>query len=327
VRNIREAGSLVIGKTNLHPWAFGVTGENPHFGDALNPRDPKRVAGGSSGGSAIAVATRMCAWAIGTDTGGSIRIPASLCGVVGFKPTFGSLSVDGVLPLSRSLDTVGALAPSVAVAAAAFDAMSGRPSEVADAARGFSDLRLATPARWVDGLDEETGRTWRAVASGLPELELPDRATGSQAALTVLYAEGASLHRNWIERYSDRYPADVLAKLRRGLLIAEAEYEDAVKTCARFREDMEAAMSGWDALLLPATACVAPLLGQAGDLTEPLTRFTRPFNATGQPVAVVPAPDSLLPVGVQVIGHVGEDTALLRVAAAVERVWRTRAPA
>src|SRR6185369_11424621 len=129
--------------------------------------------------------------------------------------------------------------------------------------------------------DEETGRAWRAVASGLPELELPDRATGSQAALTVLYAEGASLHRNWIERYSDRYPADVLAKLRRGLLIAEAEYEDAVKTCARFREDMEAAMSGWDALLLPATACVAPLLGQAGDLTEPLTRFTRPFNATG----------------------------------------------
>jgi aspartyl-tRNA(Asn)/glutamyl-tRNA(Gln) amidotransferase subunit A len=233
--------------------------------------------------------------------------------------------MDGVVQLSRSLDTVGALAPTVAAAAGAYDAMSGAAAKAAADARDFSELRLAVPAGWVEGLDEETGRAWSNVASGLPAIELPARATGSQAALTVLYAEGAALHREWMDRYGERYPADVLAKLRQGLLISEAEYREALATCAGFREDMAAAMSGYDALLLPATACTAPLAGQAGDMTEPLTRFTRPFNATGQPVVVVPAPDCRLPVGIQVVGRVGDDAALLAVARAVEHAWRSRA--
>ena len=323
VRNLRARGCMVIGKTNLHAWAFGATSENPDFGDVRNPRDEARVAGGSSGGSAVAVATGMCAWAIGTDTGGSNRTPASLCGVVGFKPTFGALSTEGVLPLAPSLDTVGPIAPDVATAAQAFEAMSGRALTLDAGAADVRELALAVPAGWVQGLDDETRRVWGTVASGLPEIDFPARARGAEPALTVLYAEAGAVHRQWIDRYSDRYPPDVLAKLRDGLSVTEGEYRDALDACRRFREDVEEAMSGWDAVLLPATACVAPLLGQTANVTEPLTRFTRPFNASGQPVIVVPAPGSRLPVGVQIVGHADRDAALVRVAAAVEHAWKS----
>src|SRR5579875_1470515 len=126
IRQIRRYGCVVVGKTNLHEWAFGSSSKNPHYGDVRNPYDPDRVSGGSSGGSAVAVATGMCDWAIGSDTGGSIRIPASLCGVVGLKPTFGMVSVENTIPLSQSLDTLGPLAPNVAAAARALEMMSGQ---------------------------------------------------------------------------------------------------------------------------------------------------------------------------------------------------------
>lgn len=318
---IREHGCVVIGKANLHPWSLGVTGENSFYGDACHPADPRRVAGGSSSGSAIAVATGMCAWAIGTDTGGSIRIPASLCGVVGFKPTFGALSTDGVVPVARSLDTVGALAPSVAAAAAGFAMMGGR-CDLADAfdeAPELGDLAVAVPAGWVEGLDEETAKAWRRVSEGLPEIELPPRAQGSDAALTVLFAEAAALHRERMERDPGSYPADMVDRMRERPPISPAEHQQALDDCRRFGAAVEAAMAGWDALLLPATACVAPPRGRAAEVVEPLTRFTRPFNATGQPVAVLPVPGARLPVGAQIVGHAGRDAALLRVAAAVER--------
>src|SRR5579864_9265613 len=135
VARLRRQGCVFVGKTNLHEFAYGVTSANPHYGAVLNPRDPSRVAGGSSGGSAVAVATGMCDWAIGTDTGGSIRIPASLCGVVGFKPTRGLLSTEGVLPLSESLDTVGPLARDVRTAARALEILSGAPLSLVEQLR------------------------------------------------------------------------------------------------------------------------------------------------------------------------------------------------
>src|SRR5581483_10509754 len=124
VRRVREHGAVVVGKTNLHEFAYGVTSVNPHYGAVLNPHDTERVAGGSSGGSAVAVATGMCDWALGSDTGGSIRIPAAFCGVVGLKPTIGTIDTETVVPLSRTLDTLGPLAPDVATAAVALEAMS-----------------------------------------------------------------------------------------------------------------------------------------------------------------------------------------------------------
>jgi aspartyl-tRNA(Asn)/glutamyl-tRNA(Gln) amidotransferase subunit A len=323
VRNLRRHRCVVVGKTNLHPWGYGATSENADYGDVRNPHDSTRVAGGSSGGSAVAVATGMSAWAIGTDTGGSIRIPASLCGVVGFKPTFGALSTEGVLPLAPSLDTVGPLAPDVASAAQAFEAMSGRSPAVDAVGVDWRELALAVPAGWVEGLDAETGDAWKSVASALPEIVFPERVPPARAALTVLHAEAAAVHREWIDAYGERYPPDVLEKLRQGLSITKGEYRDALEACRRFREEVEEAMSGWDAVLLPATACIAPRLGRTANVTEPLTRFTRPFNASGQPVVVIPVPGCRPPVGIQIVGHVDQDAALLRVAAAVERAWNS----
>src|SRR5438552_3520862 len=156
VRKLKEAGAVIVGKTNLHEFAYGVTNINPHYGTARNPHDPGRVAGGSSGGSAVAVAAEMCDWAIGSDTGGSIRIPASLCGVAGFKPAFGSIDIRGVVPLSWSLDTLGPIAPDVTRAARAFSVMSGEPIDLS----GLERPRLAIPRDWVIDLDEATQRAW-----------------------------------------------------------------------------------------------------------------------------------------------------------------------
>src|SRR5579859_2707428 len=158
IGEIRRHGCVVVGKTNLHEWAFGITSNNPHYGAVRNPRDESRIPGGSSGGSAAAVVAGMCDWAVGSDTGGSIRIPAGLCGCVGFKPTIGMISTEGVVPLSRSLDTIGPLAPEVRAAAAAVEMMSGLDGIVPKRLRG--GYRLAVPQGWFEDLDEETRAAW-----------------------------------------------------------------------------------------------------------------------------------------------------------------------
>src|SRR5438034_2257037 len=167
VKRLRNAGCVVIGKTNLHEWAFGVTSSNPHFGTVRNPHDRERIPGGSSGGSAVAVAAGMCDWAVGSDTGGSIRIPAALCGVVGFKPTIGTIDMEGVVRLSRSLDTLGPLAPDVRTAALALEMMSGLSGLVPDRARPLRELRVATAKGWADDLDQVNATAWQRVAAGL----------------------------------------------------------------------------------------------------------------------------------------------------------------
>ena len=196
VRRLRAHGCVMIGKTNLHEWAFGVTSQNPHHGGVRNPRARDRVPGGSSGGSAVAVAAGLCDWAIGSDTGGSIRIPASFCGVVGIKPTVGSVDVEGVIPLSRTLDTLGPLAPDVSTAARALEMMSGLPGLVPERVRPLSELRIAAAAGWAEGLAPEAAAAWEPVASGLPEVRLPDRRRMGGAGLTILLAEAAAYHRH-----------------------------------------------------------------------------------------------------------------------------------
>src|SRR5213080_1399720 len=152
IKRLRRAGCAIVGKANLHEFAYGVTSINPHYGTVRNPHDPARVAGGSSGGSAVAVATGMCDWAIGSDTGGSIRIPASLCGVAGLKPAFGSIDVAGVIPLSRSLDTLGPIAPDIATTAHAYTVMSGEEVSL----EGLTKPRLGVPRGWVAEIDPPT---------------------------------------------------------------------------------------------------------------------------------------------------------------------------
>lgn len=315
VQRLRRQGCVVVGKANLHEFAYGVTNINPHYGAARNPRDPSRITGGSSGGSAAAVAAGMCDWAIGSDTGGSIRIPASLCGVAGFKPTFGSIDMDGVIPLSRSLDTLGPIAPDITTAARAYTMMSGEAVSLDDLERP----RLAVPAGWVRDLDEPTAHAWDSVSKGLPEIEFVDHERLFKVGLTILLVEAATYHRKQVNEHPEKYGADVLAHLQRGLAILAVDYDEAMRERPRLEESAIRAMEEIDALILPATAMVAPPIDAGSEVREPLSRFTRPFNTTQQPVAVLPLPVDGLPVGIQVVGR--SNAGALRAARWLERDW------
>jgi aspartyl-tRNA(Asn)/glutamyl-tRNA(Gln) amidotransferase subunit A len=320
IGEIRRYGCVVVGKTNLHEWAFGITNNNPHYGPARNPRDPDRIPGGSSGGSAVAVVAGMCDWAVGSDTGGSIRIPASLCGCAGFKPTLGMISTEGVFPLSRSLDTVGSLAPDVRSAARAVEMMSGLSGMVPGDLRG--GYRLAVPQGWFEDLDDETRAAWDRVSAGLEEIDFPSFAELGKPGITILNAEAAQLHRQRLAEHSDKFGKDVLANLQRGLEVKATDYLVALEEREMLSEEVEEAMAGLDAILVPATPRVAPRIEESDEVRPLMTRFTRPFNVTGQPIMTLPAPVSGLPVGIQVIGHYGEDARVAEIAAWLEETWK-----
>ena len=316
---LRSAGCLVIGKTNLHEWALGPTSANRHFGSVRNPADPSRFAGGSSGGSAVAVAMRMCDWAVGTDTGGSIRIPAGLCGVVGFKPTFGSIDTRGMVPASQSLDTIGPLAASVEAALRAQEMLTGQHQDYSEPP-AWKELRVAIPRGWVSELDDATAAAWARVSKGIPEIEFPSRDAFASVILPIMQGEASANHQLRLARHRDTYGTDVLAFIEAGLSVTAVSYLEAKRAQLRLTDEFEVAMLDVDAILLPTTARVAPGLDEGDSVREPLTRFTRPTNLTGHPAFSVPLPDaSPLPIGIQVVGHRGGDRALGRVALALER--------
>ncbi|MDE2573507.1 MAG: amidase [bacterium] len=323
IRKIRARGGVMVGKVNLHEFAYGLTSINPHYGTVHNPKAPGRVAGGSSGGSAAAVAADMCDWAVGTDTGGSIRNPAAMCGVVGFKPTLGSVSTEGVLPLSKTLDTIGPLAHSVLQAAEALAMMSDLEGLVPATPRPLQSLKLAVPPpEWLGELDPETAEQWRRVTQGLPAIALPDRLRMANISLTIMYREAYEYHKAWIAEDPSRYGADVLATLKRGIDVTQADYDRAREDQLTVRQEIGEAMRGVDALLTPASGIVPPPVSASSlEMREPLSRFTRPFNVTGQPVYALPIPKPGLPVGIQVVGHFGRDAELVPVAWALERAW------
>jgi aspartyl-tRNA(Asn)/glutamyl-tRNA(Gln) amidotransferase subunit A len=316
IKRLRSFGCVMVGKANLHEFAYGVTSVNPHYGAVLNPHDTSRVAGGSSGGSAAAVAAGMCDWSVGSDTGGSIRIPSSLCGVAGFKPRFGSIGIGGVIPLAPSLDTLGPIALDVATVARAYTMMSGEEVSLEE----LGEPRLAVPAGWVRDLDEQTGAAWKSVSVGIPEIDFGDRETLHQTGLTILLYEAAQYHRKWATEMPEKYGADVLRLIRLGFDVSEADYRRALTARAELAGEALRRMEGVDALVLPTTAIVAPPIDAGHEVREPLSRFTRPFNTTHQPVAVLPAPVDGLPVGIQVAGSTNAGT--LRAAAWLERSWR-----
>lgn len=319
VKCLRRGGHYVIGKANLHEFALGATSENPHHGPVLNPVDSTRVAGGSSGGSASAVALGLCDWAIGTDTGGSIRIPAALCGVVGFKPTVGTVDTDGVFPVSPTLDTVGPMALDVSTVTQAFADMTSHAVSESPGC-SFKSLRMGFPAGWGQDLHPLVQRAWDAAIAELLPVSLPPIDRLRSVGEIIVGYEAARVHEQWLEQCPELYGPDVLSFLRKGSRIAQVTYSNAVAQIPTLRADVEQAMEGLDAILAPATRIVAPLLG-APYRPADLTAYTRPFSTTGHPAIVLPLPGYRFPVGVQIIGHFGQDSRLLEVAHAVEETW------
>jgi len=336
VTKLREAGAVSLGKTGLHELAYGITSENPHFGAIHNPWDLAHMPGGSSGGSAAAVAAGILPFATGTDTGGSIRVPASFCGVVGLKPTFGRVDARGVLPLSFSLDHVGPLTSSVRDAAIAFQAMVDDPTGyVPPAGPDLSGLRIGWPKKFfMERVDPEVEAAVRAafqtaagVGARIIEIEVPDMEALRAAAATCLLVEAASSLRAYLDRRAE-FGADVLALLDQGKAIPGVKYIDAQRTRRRVGRQFARLFEQVDCIFTPTTPITAPKIGQAKvkicEATEEVraaaTRFTRGMNAMGLPAISIPCGFSKggLPIGLQIIAAAKQEDLLLHAAAAME---------
>jgi aspartyl-tRNA(Asn)/glutamyl-tRNA(Gln) amidotransferase subunit A len=293
VTRLEEAGYVNVGKTNLHEFAYGVTSQNPHYGTVPNPRAPGRTAGGSSGGSAAALAAALADVALGTDSGGSIRIPAACCGVVGFKPTFGLVSLDGVFPLAPTFDHAGPMARSVADCVRAMEALV--PGfEVPDVA----GLRVASA--W--GVSEALGE-----AIDFPFPEDVGRA---------FMREVADVHRDLFAEHADAYGSNVRTKIERCLTVADAEYEAANARRLEYRERCEDALDGFDLLLVP-TLSIEPPRADVDELAvrAAMIRFTFPFNCLGWPALSMPLGSG----SIQIVGRPGDDGLVLAAGLPLER--------
>lgn len=336
VARLKNAGAVIIGKTALHEWAYGVTNNNPHFGPTRNPHDPERIPGGSSGGSAVAVATGMGFASIGSDTGGSVRIPASLCGVVGLKPTFGLVPVRGVVPLAPSFDHVGPLTRSVEDAAILFEVLSGK--RLGDFQRDVRGLRVGIPEKFfydrlepdVEAAVREALRLLEARGAKLKTLEVPLVSELIPAAITVQLREAVRSHRRYRDRRSE-YGDAVRVLLERGETVKASEERAARRVCSRFTRELAALLRQIDVLVTPTTPATAPRIGQetveiAGqpeDIRPCLTRLVRPFNVAGVPAISVPCgcDRRSLPIGSQIAGPRRGEALVLRTALAVERSY------
>ena len=333
VKRLKDAGAVILGKTAMHEWAYGVTNNNPHYGPTRNPHDPERIPGGSSGGSTVAVATGMGFASIGTDTGGSIRIPASLCGVVGLKPTFGLVPVRHVIPLAASYDHVGPLARSVEDAATLFQTMAGK--RLPDFRQGASGLRVGVPENFfydrlepdVENAVREAVRRLEQRGARLKKVEVALVREVIPAAITVQLREAVRSHLPYRDRRSE-YGDAVRALLERGETVKASEERAARGVCARFTRELAALFRQVDVLVTPTTPATAPRIGQdsieiAGqqeDVRPCLTRLVRPFNVAGVPALSLPFDHDRrgLPIGVQVVGPRRGEAMVLRVGLALE---------
>lgn len=333
VTRLRAAGAVILGKTNLHEFAFGTTSEDSAFGAVRNPLDLARMAGGSSGGSAAAVATGIGLGSVGTDTGGSIRIPAALCGLVGLKPSFGEVPVGGVVPLCPTFDHTGPIARSVDDAAVMWSVMSGRDRTAGrDGVRG---LTLGVPSEYFFDLLEDTVRASfqaaidRLAARGahIRQVSIPHAASTPQVYLPIVFRESWAWHGTFIETSPERYTDAVRTRLEMGRAVGLEEYERALEAREGLTTEVDAALNGIDALALPAMPVTAPELGTTqiafGDETVPvravMLRLTQLFDITGHPAITVPlAADGRLPCGFQLVGRRSRTADLLASARAVE---------
>jgi len=318
ITRLREAGAIIIGKTNLHEFAFGTTSDETAFGPIRHPLDESRSAGGSSGGSAVAIATGMAWGALGTDTGGSIRIPSAVCGLVGLKPALGEVSTAGVVPLSGTLDHVGPMARSVADTALMHHVLTGTASA---ASTRTGPLTLGVPSPYFcDVLDADvtaalTRLREALIAAGhrVVDVTIDDAAWTPHVYLHIVLPEATWYHAPWLEPHAARYSPGVRIRLEMGGYVLAEDYVRAMRLRDRLRSHVDRALDGLDALLLPTQPMGAPPLGAAavdiGGTSLPvraaMLRLTQLFNVTGHPALAVPAGLGLdgLPRGVQIVGR------------------------
>ncbi len=336
VTRLREAGAVSVGKTGLHELAYGITSNNPHFGAIHNPWDLARIPGGSSGGSAAAVAAGIVPFTTGSDTGGSIRVPASFCGVVGLKPTFGRVNISGVLPLGFSQDHVGPITRTVRDAAIAFQAMADDPTDyVPPADADLAGVRIGLPEDFfMEQVDPEVEASVRAafdtaarIGGRVVEVKVPDMEALRSAAATCLLVEAASALRPFLDRRAD-FSADVLPKLDQGKGISAIDYIEAQRTRRRIGRQFAKLFEEVDCIFTPTTPMPAPRIGQtmlefkgaSEEVRAAATRFTRGMNALGLPAISIPCGFSLsgMPIGLQMIAAARQEDRLLHAAAAME---------
>ena len=347
VEKLLAAGAVLLGKLNMHEFAYGITSANPHFGAVRNPWSPRHSPGGSSGGSAAAVATHMVFMAMGTDTGGSIRIPASFCGTVGLKPTYGRVSRFGVLPLGFSQDHMGPLTRSVRDAALALNAIAGHdPRDPTSSRRPVVDyvpgedcsirgVRIGFPdSFFFERLHEDVesavrGAIARAQSLGavIKPVRLPDMDALNAVARIVLLSEASSVAEPFMEDRGQFGP-DVLALLDQGRLVPATDYINAQRLRRKMRREFEQVWQDVDCLIAPATPTPAPRIGDTTirlggrdeDVRLASTRLVRCFNALGFPALSLPCGLSAsgLPLGMQIVGPAFEEALLLRIGAALE---------
>jgi AtzE family amidohydrolase len=350
IERLEGAGAVLVGALNMGEYAYDFTGENVHDGPSRNPHDTTRMTGGSSGGSGGAVAGRLVPLALGSDTNGSIRVPSSLCGVFGLKPTYGRLSRARSFPFVTSFDHLGPFARTVADLAASYDAMQGpdpadpacaqRPAEptLPLIERKADGLRIAVAAGYFrSGVPAEAAAAVAKVAAVLGasrEIELPEAARARAAAYVITAAEGAALHLDRLRRRAGDYDPAVRDRLIAGAMIPAALVAEAQKFRRWYRDRVLALFEEVDAILAPATPCTAPMLGQetfvANGTVMPVRAnlgiYTQPISFIGLPVVAVPVPLPPLPIGVQIIAAPWREDVALRIAHALEAAGAVAAP-
>src|SRR5581483_4391494 len=336
VAHLREAGAVIVGKTNLHEFAFGTTNEDSAFGPARNPHDTTRSPGGSSGGSAASVAAGMALATIGTDTGGSIRIPAAACGIVGLKPTIGEVSTEGVVPLSRTFDHVGPLTQCVTDAFLVHHALLGDHIALPPAPMPLHGVRVAIPRRYFcDVLDADVRARFEAAVERLrsagvhvDDIEIRHADLISTIYLHISLPDAAAYHASTLDAMPERYTPNVRVRLEMGRYILAEDYVRALAGRDALRREVDAALTQHDALVLPTLPIPAPTIGAttvdvAGRpeaVRAMMLRLTQPFNVTGHPAISIPAGTTAsgMPVGVQLVGCRMQTDLLLRLAHACE---------
>jgi aspartyl-tRNA(Asn)/glutamyl-tRNA(Gln) amidotransferase subunit A len=358
VARLKGAGAIIVGKLNMHEFAYGITNENPHYGAARNPWDLDRITGGSSGGSGAATAAGMCVASLGTDTGGSIRIPACFCGIVGLKPTYGRVSRRGVVPLSPTLDHVGPMTRTVEDAAIVLQAIAGHdpndpgsldapvPDLRADIRGGLRGTRVGVMGGFITepmgpGVKQAVTAAFEkleGLGASVEPVELPFQPQARMVNGSIISAEAASYHQTTMESNPGDYDPATLERLAGGRRLLATSYVQALESRRRIRDQLLAVMDGLDLLALPMEPLVAPLIGggevtlgrRTTDVRGAVTKYTGLFNLTGFPAISLPCgftPEGL-PVGFQLVAKPLEEAALLRAAYAYEEAsgWGQRRP-